>query len=141
MEIFKRPPEAGVKQLLAASGLDSSDVTPAHLDHFFGVGRREELEGIVGVELFGPVGLLRSLAVASWRQRAGLGSKLLAHAEDYARKKGLSSLYLLTVTAESFFTRRGYHRADREKAPPAIRKTKEFSEICPSNSVFMVKAL
>jgi amino-acid N-acetyltransferase len=141
MKIFSRPPEAGVKNLLAASGLDSSDLTPDHLEHFFGVGQKEELEGVVGLELFDSVGLLRSLAVASSRRRAGLGAKLVAHAEDYARKKGLASLYLLTVSAEPFFKRRGYHRTDREKAPPAIRKTKEFDEICPSNSALMVKVL
>ena len=99
------------------------------------------MEGVVGLELFGAIALLRSLAVVSSRQRVGLGSKLVAHAEDYARSHGIKSLYLLTNTAESFFKHRGYKRTGRDDAPPAIRETKEFSEICPVSSAFMVKHL
>ena len=78
METFIQPSEAGVKRLLKASLLDSSDLTPEHLRHFFGLGPEAELEGVVGLELFGAVALLRSLAVVSSRRGAGLGSKLLA---------------------------------------------------------------
>ena len=47
MEIFNQPSEAGVKRLLSSSNLDSSDLTTAHLKHFFGVGAKEDPEGIV----------------------------------------------------------------------------------------------
>ncbi|MGB7920204.1 MAG: arsenic resistance N-acetyltransferase ArsN2 [Desulfobacterales bacterium] len=141
MDIFIQPSEAGVKRLLKASQLDSSDLTPEHVRHFFGLGPEGELEGVVGLELFGAVALLRSLAVVSSRRRTGLGSKLVAHVEDYARNKGIKSLYLLTHTAESFFKHRGYQRTGRDDAPTAIRETKEFSEICPVSSAFMVKHL
>jgi amino-acid N-acetyltransferase len=95
----------------------------------------------VGLELFGTVALLRSLAVVSSRRRAGLGSKLVAHAEEYARNKGIKTLYLLTNTAESFFKHRGYQSTARDDAPVAIRQTREFSELCPVSSAFMVKHL
>ena len=93
------------------------------------------------VELFDTVGLLRSLAVVSARQRTGLGTKLVAHAEDYARIKGVRSLYLLTNTAEFFFKHCGYQRIERDNAPPAIGETKEYAEICPVSSALMVKHL
>jgi amino-acid N-acetyltransferase len=141
MDIFIRPSETGVKRLLNESQLISSDLTPEHLRHFFGLGTKEEPEGVVGLELFGTVALLRSLAVVSSRRRTGLGSKLVAHAEDYARNKGIKSLYLLTNTAESFFQYCGYQPTGRDDAPSAIRETKEFSEICPVSSAFMVKYL
>ena len=141
MDIFNQPSEAGVKRLLRESYLDCSDLTPEHLRHFFGSGKKEKLEGVVGLELFETVGLLRSLAVVSSRQKSGLGSKLVAHAEDYARSRGIKFLYLLTVTAEDFFRQRGYQRCRREDAPSAIKETKEFSEICPVSSAFMVKHL
>ena len=79
--------------------------------------------------------------MVSSRRRTGLGSKLVAHAEDYARNKGIKSLYLLTNTAEAFFKHRGYKRTGRDDAPLAIRETKEFSEISPVSSAFMVKHL
>jgi len=141
MDIFIQPLETSVKRLLNESRLISSDLTPEHLRYFFGLGTKEEPEGVVGLELFGTVGLLRSLAVVSSCRRTGLGSKLVAHAEDYARNKGIKSLYLLTNTAEAFFKRRGYKRTGRDDAPLAIRETKEFSEICPVSSAFMVKHL
>ena len=141
VNIFKQPSEECVKKLLSSSGLESSDLTPEHLRHFFGLGTKEELEGIVGLELFDTVGLLRSLAVVSPRRRTGLGSKLVAHAENYARSHNIKSLYLLTVTAEDFFTNRGYQKISREDAPTAIRETKEFCEICPVSSAFMAKHL
>jgi len=139
VNIFSQPPESAVKRLLGAANLDSSDLTPEHLKHFFGVGTEETLEGVVGLELFDTVGLLRSLAVDSSRRGLGFGSKLVAHAENYARSRGVKSLYLLTVTAEDYFLRRGYQRCSREDAPAAIMATKEFSEICPMSSAFMVK--
>jgi amino-acid N-acetyltransferase len=139
VHIFNQPPESAVKKLLRAAKLDSSDLTPEHLRHFFGVGTKEALEGVVGLELFVTVGLLRSLAVDSSRRGIGLGSKLVAHAEDYARSKGVKSLYLLTVTAEDFFLKRGYQSVKREDAPAPITATKEFSELCPLSSAFMVK--
>ena len=141
MDNFIKPSEAGIKRLLNASQLNSSDLTSEHLRHFFGLGAKEEPEGIVGLEVFNTVALLRSLAVVSSRRGAGLGSKLLAHAENYARNLGIKSLYLLTNTAESFFEHRGYQSTTRDDAPSAIRETKEFSEICPVSSVFMVKHL
>lgn len=141
MDIFVQPSETGVKRLLNESQLTDSDLTPEHLQHFFGLGTKEDPEGVVGLELFGTVALLRSLAVVTSRRKTGLGSKLVAHVEDYARNKGIKSLYLLTNTAESFFRHCGYQCIGRDNAPPAIRETKEFSEICPVTSAFMVKHL
>jgi amino-acid N-acetyltransferase len=139
MNIFGKPSETAVKQLLSESGLPVEDITERHLQHFFGCGSGLDLEGLVGLELYGEVALLRSLAVVSSRRGAGLGSGLVEHAERHAQDQGVKSLYLLTTTAEAFFMRRGYARVARENAPAAIRSTREFSGICPLSSVFMVK--
>ena len=141
MDIFTNPDESAVKQLLSESGLPVADITAQHLQHFFGCGSGLELEGLVGLELYGEAALLRSLAVASSRRGSGVGSGLVAHAELHAREQGVQSLYLLTTTAEKFFLRRGYARIPRENAPAAIKTTSEFSGICPTSSAFMVKYL
>jgi amino-acid N-acetyltransferase len=141
MDIFANPNEPAVKQLLSESGLPISDITAQHLQHFFGCGSGPELEAVIGLELFGKVALLRSLAVASSRRGTGVGSSLVAHAERHARDQGVQSLCLLTTTAEAFFMRRGYARVPREDAPAAIKTTSEFSGICPTSSAFMVKYL
>jgi N-acetylglutamate synthase-like GNAT family acetyltransferase len=50
-------------------------------------------------------------------------------------------MYLLTMTAEGFFARRGYLRIARGSAVPEIQATSEFTLLCPDSSVLMVKAL
>lgn len=141
MRIFSNPPESSIKGLLSDSGLPILDITTEHLKHFFGCGKRQEIDGVVGLELYGEVALLRSLAIASPRRRLGLGTRMVEHAECYADSKGVRSMFLLTATAEDFFSRLGYYRTSREEAPDAIQATKEFSCICPSCSTFMVKHL
>jgi amino-acid N-acetyltransferase len=141
VNIFPNPKLSAVKQLLSESSLPIEDITAQHLQHFFGCGSGLELEGLVGLELYGEVALLRSLAVAASRRGSGVGSGLVAHAERHARDQGVQSLYLLTTTAEKFFLRRGYTRIPRDESPAAIKSTSEFSGICPTSSAFMVKYL
>jgi amino-acid N-acetyltransferase len=141
MEIFANPSKSTVKQLLSEANLPTADITARHLTHFFGCRQGSNLVGVVGLELCGDVALLRSLAVAPGRRGSGLGSRLVAHAERHGMEQGVKTLYLLTTTAESFFRRLGYSPIPREKAPTAIKATKEFSGICPVSSAFMVKHL
>jgi amino-acid N-acetyltransferase len=141
MNVFAKPNEAAVKKLLSESDLPVADIKAENMALFFGCGSDSKLEGVIGLELYAEKALLRSLAVTADRRGWGLGSKLVEHAEGYAREKGVTSLYLLTTTAEAFFLRRGYARIPREDAPAAIKGTKEFSGICPASSAFMVKQL
>ncbi len=97
--------------------------------------------GCIGLEVYGSVALLRSLAVKSSLQKKGYGSVLLNAVLEYAAKRGIIEVYLLTDTAERFFSLRGFQRADRSTAPDAISKTQEFSELCPSSSAFMLRRL
>ncbi len=71
MQITTKPDEAAVKRLLAESGLPTADITAGHLEHFFGCSENDDLGAVVGLELFGAVGLLRSLAVAAPVEAAG----------------------------------------------------------------------
>ena len=47
----------------------------------------------------------------------------------------------LATTAEPFFIRRGFVAADREAAPEAIRRTGEFTDICPASAAYLTKDL
>jgi amino-acid N-acetyltransferase len=138
---YFRPRLAAVQALLGESQLPALDLTEAHLEHFIGCGSAGALEGVVGVELYPPVALLRSLAVVPSKRHTGLGGALLVEAERYAQSNGVSEIYLLTNTAERFFQRKGYDYVPRELAPPAIRGTQEFADLCPASSAFMRKRL
>jgi amino-acid N-acetyltransferase len=139
--IRERPPHLSVVALLEAEGLPASDLTDAHLDHFFFTGTDGAPSALVGLEIYGDAALLRSLVVSAAARTQGLGSALVLHAEQYAAARRVHSLDLLTTTAAAYFEHRGYRRIDRSEAPPSIHSTREFSSLCPSSSAFMVKRL
>lgn len=139
--IRERPPQSSVDALLEAEGLPASDLTEAHLQHFFFTGTDGAPSALVGLEIYGRDALLRSLVVSAVARTRGVGSALVLHAEQYAAARQVRALYLLTTTAESYFERRGYRRIDRAEAPPAIQSTREFASLCPASSAFMFKRL
>lgn len=129
------------ERLLAAAGLPVADLAGRPGLNLLGMREGGDLVGVVGVEVHGAVGLLRSLAVAPARRGGRLGVRLVAAAEALAVDRGIDTLYLLTTTAEAFFRRLGYEVVPRTEAPPAIAATPQFSDLCPSSSVFMRKRL
>lgn len=128
-------------QLLAACGLPVSDIGSSGSLQLFGAYSGAELIGTVGLEVYAPVALLRSLAVMPERRHSGLGKALIDFAERQAAAQGIDTLYLLTTTATPFFSRLGYAPAAREEAPATIRATVQFSGLCPASSAFMFKPL
>ena len=128
-----------VTALLGANGLPTADLSPSI--RFLGVRDGNGLEGVVGVERHGELGLLRSLAVRQDRRESGLGSALVLELERIAASEGVGALYLLTTTAERFFSRRGYSRVGRDAVPAAIRESSEFALVCPSSAAVMQKVL
>jgi protein-tyrosine-phosphatase/N-acetylglutamate synthase-like GNAT family acetyltransferase len=128
-------------QLLQTAQLPTEDLTAAHCDSFFFSGPASQPTGLVGLEIYGDVALLRSLVVAPGRRGSGEGGALLEHAENQARARGVRTLYLLTTTAAPFFAKHGYAPAARDRAPAAICATREFSGICPASSAFLCKQL
>jgi amino-acid N-acetyltransferase len=139
--ISSKPDLSAVRALLVSARLPDEDLTDDHLEHFFHAPGATRPLGIVGVELLGDVALLRSLVVRDESRRSGLGSALARRAEEYARSKGVRTLYLLTTTAQDFFAARGYRACQRDAAPDAIRSAREFAAICPASAVFMAKQL
>ncbi len=70
-----------------------------------------------------------------------VASHLAERAEECAASLKIEALYLLTITAEGFFAKRGYHRVERDSAPSSVRETAEFKNLCPASAVCMVKYL
>jgi len=132
--------EGPVRELLASVELPHEDVVE-HLEHFFVALHRGDLVGVAGFELHCEVGLLRSLAVAQrWRGR-GLAGRLGRAVLAEAGRRGVGELYLLTTTAEDYCRRLGFETVERTRVPGSIRKTKEFSELCPSTAVCMQRTI
>jgi amino-acid N-acetyltransferase len=141
LQVSQRPSLGAAIALLESARLPTGDLTAAHVEHFFFAGPADAPTGLVGLEIFGDVALLRSLVVAPVHRGSGEGAALLRHAEDHARGLGVRDLYLLTTTAERFFVKQGYQPAPRDSAPAAIRSTREFAGICPASSAFMTRRI
>lgn len=133
--------EYKIKRLLAISDLHHQDIKPSHLKHFLLAWDESSLIGVVGLEVKDRCALLRSLAVDADHRDKGIASWLVGEIENYAASLKLNTLYLLTMTAESFFAKRGYRQTTRESAPEGIQETAEFANMCPASAACMLKHL
>jgi len=131
---------AAVRDLLTTADLPSEDVAE-HLDHFLVVWIGEQLAGVVGMEIRGGGGLLRSLAVDPGHRGTGLGKALTREILFRARSFGVAQVGLLTTSAEKFFAKQGFEAVSRKDIPEWIRTSKEFTVYCPSTAVCMIRNL
>lgn len=142
IEHFVERDESAVRQLLSDAELPVEDLSLGKLKHFL-VARTNEgaVVGVIGLEPFQEVGLLRSLVVHPSRRGSGLGRELTRHLQVYAGKMGIKILYLLTVTAAGFFPKLSYQVVQRAEVPEVIAATKEFRDICPVSALCFSKVL
>jgi N-acetylglutamate synthase-like GNAT family acetyltransferase len=96
-----------VRALLETERLPASDLDERALDRFLIWRDDSGVAGVIGLELFGEVAFLRSLVVAAHARGNGAGAALTQAAEKLAVDSGVRDLYLLTLTAERFFSARG----------------------------------
>lgn len=130
-----------IQYLLEECGLPSHDISVKDIPHYFILKKEHVVIGTIGIELFHPYGLLRSLAIKEAYRKKGLGERLVSKLESYAVELNIRKLYLLTTTAESFFSKLNYKKTSREHAPKSIQNSEEFSNICPDSAVVMSKKL
>lgn len=130
-----------VRALLEMERLPASDLDERSLERFLIWRDAAAVSGVIGLEMYGDVALLRSLVVARNARGAGTGAALTQAAERLAVESGANSIYLLTTSAERFFSARGYRKTDRATAPTSIQGTTQFSGLCPSSAVLMMKQL
>ena len=136
-----RPGEIGeIEKLLKASDLPVEGARE-HIDHFFVARDGGSLAGVIGLEQYGEEGLLRSLAVRQSDRSKGIGNTLYLRLIDEARSLGIRRLILLTTTAESYFSARGFRKVDRSTIKGALRHSAEFTGACPESALCMELAL
>lgn len=130
-----------VRDLLLASELPVDDLGPERLAGFLIAEDDNAIVGLIGLEVLGTVGLLRSLVVEKTARRSGLGGQLVGALESAAQTAGIVELWLLTIDAERFFLRHNFEIVDRAEAPDEIRNSEEFSSLCPGTAYLMRKGL
>lgn len=127
-----------VIEFLTASDLPHEDVRDGDAAFYLGVtGGGREVVGVAGLEPYGTVGLLRSVVVPARHRGRGYGTALVDAASARAAGAGVERLYLLTTSADGFFTAKGFERVPRDAVPHPIRATSQFSELCPGSATCM----
>lgn len=130
----------GLRALLIDSGLPVDDLDTAAVDFIVAVDG-SGLSGVIGLQAFDGIGLLRSLAVRPGARSTGLGRALVDALEQRALATGVRQLVLLTQTAAPFFGKRGYVAIARDSAPAEVQASEEFRSICPASAICMSKHL
>ena len=132
--------QRAVEALLAAEGLPAAGSAEGN-PHFQVVDDDGEVIAAAGIESCGAAALLRSVVVAPAHRDRGLARRLTESMAKEARALGHEALYLLTTDADGYFAELGFAAVDRESAPEAIRRSREFREQCPDSAVLMHRAL
>lgn len=130
----------GIKDLLRSQHLPFEDL-PASLEHFFVVLEDGDLIGTIGMEQYEGYGLLRSMVVHPGHRNKGLAENLVARLEQEALATGITGMFLLTETAEKYFSRKGYDVVHRDEVPSVLKQSSEFSHVCPASAIVMKKQL
>lgn len=129
-----------VERLLTANGLILDDVATG-ITGYLVAEERGVVLGVIGLETYASVGLLRSAAVEPSRQGSGLGGRLVQGLIDDARRRGHRALYLFTPSAERFFRRHGFTPMDRNALPAEVKGSGQFTHSCGASAVTMMRRL
>jgi amino-acid N-acetyltransferase len=132
-----RPCErVAVVTLLQKAGLLTNDL-PTDLSDFLLAWDGDELVGVAGLERPAVVGLLRSVAVDPAYRNTGIAAQLVERLLAKADATHVQPIYLITTTAEGYFSRYAFTPVHRGDVPDAIRQTRQFSDLCPASAVVM----
>lgn len=123
--------------LLEAEKLPIVDLNK-ELPHFFLKTVEDKIVGSIGLELYGNSALLRSMMVIPDHRNEGIASELVGKLLSYAKENGVGNVYLITNTAEDFFSRKGFIKIERSKVNKEILSSQEFNGLCPSSSAVML---
>lgn len=129
-----------IRRLLSACGLPTLYIH-RHLKSFMVAKAGRKTVGVIGVEVYGRVGLLRSLCVAKPYRGQGIAKMLNAKMMAYARMWGVERLYMFTFDAEKFASKLGFRKIDKKQLPKNIRSTWQFSKLKFSSAVCMMKII
>lgn len=131
-----------ITALLQKTNLPPDGIEP-HLENFLIIRdnksskKPDQLIGCAGLEIYGKSALLRSVAVHPDFQKEGFGTLLVDRIIELAKKKKITSLFLLTDTAEDYFKKKGFNRVLREQVPNDMKESVEFTTLCTSSPVMM----
>jgi amino-acid N-acetyltransferase len=112
-----------------------------HLDTTIVARQNGDVIGAAAFEVYPDGALMRSVAVAPGLQGRGIGRQLTDVVLQMARDIRAPHAYLLTTTAERYFSKFGFERIERMDVPATVQTSIEFRSACPSSATVMRKPL
>lgn len=125
-----------IEKILQKENLPYQDVNAENIKFFMAFGDNEFV-GIVGLENYSDVALLRSMVVFDNFKKKGFGRKIVNYVLEEAKAKGIKEIFILTTTAKDFFERLGFEVIERERVSNDIKSTTEFTSLCPASATCM----
>jgi amino-acid N-acetyltransferase len=112
-----------------------------HLKSFMVAKVDKKIVGVIGVEVYGRLGLLRSLCVDQSYRGRGIAKMLNAKMLAYTRIRKMDRLYVFTWDADKFASKLGFRKIDKKRIPKSIRSTWQFRRFSPYPVVCMMKKI
>jgi amino-acid N-acetyltransferase len=115
-------------RLLTAASLPPFPVGE-HWDTFWLLEGDDGVVGMIGLEIFGPSALLRSVVVDESLRGKGLGDQLTQKAISEARSRGVRNVYLFTMDRAPFFARYGFAVCTMDDFDQEGRKSSQYQAL------------
>lgn len=129
-----------VRKLLTKNALPLDGVAQ-FIEQFVVARAAGHVVGCIGIETYGTSALLRSAAVRDDLKGRGIGRLLVNEIIDRAKRDSVATMYLLTTTADSYFTTFGFERIDRADVAEELNASEELRGACPASATVMRKRL
>jgi amino-acid N-acetyltransferase len=125
-----------VRGLLAEYALPIDGLSD-HLSTLLVARDGDAIVGSAALEVYPDGALMRSVAITGPMQGRGLGRQLTEAVMAMAADLNLPALYLLTTTADRYFSKLGFEPINRSEVPASVTMSVEFRSACPSSAVAM----
>ncbi len=99
--------------------------------------RSGSIVGCAGWESHPPFALVRSVAITESARERGVGSLLMQTLLDQLTQSHYEEIFLVTLEADSFFSRFGFNPTTRDNLPEEIGKSPEFNLHCCESGKWM----
>ncbi|WP_144392026.1 arsenic resistance N-acetyltransferase ArsN2 [Pleionea sediminis] len=141
MRILKTEYTDQVEALLNRSQLPTLDLQEKENIILIGAFENETVVGVIGLEIYQHEGVLRSLAVKPECRGQNIAGALLSELYIEAHNNNVQRLFLLTTTAERYFSKQGFYYVERDEVPEKIKQSSQFLSICPASAKCLVRDL
>lgn len=129
-----------INQLLKENNLPYEDINLNKIKIFV-LNIDNEICGCIGLEIYSKVALLRSFVVNESHRNNGYGKLIVEYAQEFAIRKSINTIYLLTTTAKEYFSKFNFSIIDKNNVDNQIKTTTEFQSLCPCSAICLKKEL